>query len=84
MGRLEKLAPGQPEANLHAFDARLAAAARALRADGRWGAALAAGGSDAAALATPLSASGAEVWCYKGTLRFGEIQLLTVTGTISK
>ena len=84
MGRLEKLAPDQPEANLHAFDARLAAAARALRANARWGAALAAGGSDAAALATPLSASGAEVWYYRGTLRFGEMQLLMSTGTLGK
>ena len=84
LDRLEKLAPGQPEANLRAFDARLAAAARALRADARWGAALAAGGSDAAALAMPLSARGVEVWYYKVTLRCGEIPLLMVTGTISR
>ena len=60
--RLEELALEQPEANLRAFDPRLAAAAKALRSDARWGKALAAGGSDAAALAAPLPAAGAEVW----------------------
>ena len=59
--RLEELALEHPEANLRAFDPRLAAAAKALRGDGRWSKALAAGGSDAAALAAPLPAAGAEV-----------------------
>ena len=59
--RLEELALEQPESNLRAFDPRLAAAAKALRGDARWGKALAAGGSDAAALAAPLPVAGAEV-----------------------
>lgn len=59
--RLEELALEHPEANLRAFDPRLAAAAKALRGDGRWSQALAAGGSDAAALAAPVPAAGAEV-----------------------
>lgn len=59
--RLEELALKHPEANLRAFDPRLAAAVKALRGDGRWSKALGAGGSDAAALAAPLPAAGAEV-----------------------
>ncbi|KAK9836118.1 hypothetical protein WJX81_002623 [Elliptochloris bilobata] len=54
--RLEQLPPEQPEANLRAFDPRLAAAAKALRADSRWRKTLHSGGSDAAALGAPLPA----------------------------
>ena len=59
--RLEELALEHPEANLRAFDPRLAAAAKVLRGDARWSKSLAAGGSDAAALAAPLPAAKAEV-----------------------
>ena len=63
--RLEELALEHPEANLRAFDPRLAAAAKALRADGRWSQALAAGGSDNSALAAPLPTASAEVRSWR-------------------